>query len=275
MRDAALACGDAGGMLAVKAPLDEIQRVINDERLDVVVSNKNAPTQTVLSGSTEAISRAVAAFRARKISVTKLPVAAAFHSPLVAEAAKPFRAALNDVPFKPAQIPVYANTTGEPYPDDEQSARDLLGHQLARPVEFVRMLENMHAAGVRTFVEVGPGARLTGLVKVTLANREHVAFSLDASNGRNGLRDLARTVAQLAALGYHVDLRRWENGDALPEPKQQKMTVLLHGSNYRSPKTSVDPRDAVGRKPVNPNPKSMEPQQTSPPMTTAPPSIPS
>ena len=67
----------------------------------------------------------------------------------------------------------------------------LLADQLVRPVEFVKQIEAMYASGARTFLEVGPGSRLTKLVQAILEKKEHTAIALDASSGkRSGLFDL-------------------------------------------------------------------------------------
>jgi malonyl CoA-acyl carrier protein transacylase len=71
---------------------------------------------------------------------------------------------LAPIAFHTAQLPVYANSTAHEYPRDPQAARDLLAGQIARPVEFLEQIRNMAAAGMRTFVEVGPGSTLTKLV---------------------------------------------------------------------------------------------------------------
>src|SRR5207248_5523616 len=136
------------------------------------------------------VERAAQTLSARQLRHVRLPVAAAFHSPLVADAAGPFRAALGPIAFHTAQLPVFANSTAREYPRDPQQARDLLAGQLARPVEFVDQIRNMEAAGVRTFVEVGPGATLTRLVESILDGRPHHAIALDGSAGRrNGMLD--------------------------------------------------------------------------------------
>ena len=109
------------------------------------------------------------------------------------------------VPFADGTVPVFANTTGAAYPQAAEAARQLLAEQLARPVDFVDEIENLYAVGIRTFLEVGPGARLTGMVKAILGDRAHQALAVDASAGkRSGLLDLARTLAQLAAFGHAV-----------------------------------------------------------------------
>src|SRR5207248_4121662 len=102
---------DAGTMLAVLAPAETITRTLAEEGLDLVLANRNAPEQTVLSGPTAVIEKAEAAFAARQVRTRRLAVAAAFHSPLVAGARGPLRDALERVPLSPGTVPAYANTT--------------------------------------------------------------------------------------------------------------------------------------------------------------------
>src|SRR5262249_32732486 len=150
-----------------------------------------------------------------KLKATQLPVAAAFHSSLVADAAVPFRAALDGVSFNGANgVSVYANTTANTYPSDEREAKDLLANQLAKPGAFVEQIRAMAGTGVRTFVEVGPGSVLTRLVEAILEDGLDVTadcFSLDASGGkRSGVLDLGNVLARLAAGGHAVTLTAWE-----------------------------------------------------------------
>jgi acyl transferase domain-containing protein len=237
--------GDKGSMLAVSAPLAKVSEIIAQEKLDLVIANRNAPSQAVLSGATREIARAAALFSAASLTCKKLPVAAAFHSPLVADAAAPFLAALEKVALNKARLPVYANTTAGIYPADAAQAKALLAAQLGEPVEFVAEIEAMYAAGVTGFLEVGPGNRLTGLVQAILGERPHLACALDASTGkRSGVADLARMLAQLAALGYGVKLAAWDEGHRPEDPSKGKkpvMTVPLCGANYLKPKTKKPP----------------------------------
>ncbi|OGR44486.1 MAG: hypothetical protein A2X35_00010 [Elusimicrobia bacterium GWA2_61_42] len=233
--------GDRGGMLAVQAGLADVEKVVKEEKLDLIIANKNAPAQFVLSGRTEEIKRAAAAFASRGLKSTQLQVSAAFHSPLVAGAQKEFAAALEKVKFDKPVAAVYANKTAEAYPENPGKAREILASQLASPVEFTAMIEKMYAAGTRVFLEVGPGSRLTGLASAILAGKPHTAFALDASAGkRSGIADAARALARLAALGYKLDLAAWENGEAgvkdVLENKVSKLAVKLTGANYRSPR---------------------------------------
>ena len=237
--------GDKGSMLAVSAPLARVGEVIAQEKLDLVIANRNAPSQAVLSGGSAEIKRALAAFTARGLTCKELPVAAAFHSSLVADAAAPFLAALEQIEMKQARIPVYANTTAAVYPADPAAAKAQLAAQLAKPVEFVAVIEAMYASGVTSFVEVGPGNRLTGLVQAILGERPHVALALDASSGkRSGVADLARTLAQLAVSGHGVRLAAWDEGHrpaAAANGKKPAMTIPLCGANYMKPKPKRPP----------------------------------
>jgi acyl transferase domain-containing protein len=235
------AAGTQGAMLAVQATLQTIRELLRAENLDLVLANKNAPNQTVLSGPTAAIDRAATAFAAQQIRAQRLAVSAAFHSPLVASAAQPFRAALESSEFPRGTMPVFANSTAAAYPDDPAAARDLLAGQLARPVEFVREIERLHEAGIRTFLEVGPGHRLTGLVSAILQGCDHEALALDRSNGqRSGMFDLACCLAQLAALGHDIALSAWDAEAPLPQPpadsSKRAFLVPLCGANYVKPK---------------------------------------
>lgn len=231
--------GDRGTMLAVSAPLAEVEKLLADEGLDLVLANRNTPEQGVLSGATSEIARAVRILDSRGMRFKELTVAAAFHSPLVASAAAPFADALAKSEFRPGQKVVFANTSGQAYPANAEVARQLLATQLASPVEFVTEIESLYASGIRAFVEVGPGARLTGMVKAILSGREHQALALDSSGGqRSGVHDLARLLGQLVVLGYGVDLKLWDSGYAQERAaiaKKKGMSVPLCGANYFIP----------------------------------------
>ncbi|MBT0654028.1 type I polyketide synthase, partial [Geomobilimonas luticola] len=252
--------GDKGGMLAVPAPLATVEQILAEEKIDLVIANRNAPAQAVLSGNSAEIDRAATIFASRKLTCKRLPVAAAFHSALVADAAAPFLAALADIELSPGTLPVYANTTAATYPTDPAAAKELLAGQLAKPVEFVAEIEAMYAAGIRTFVEVGPGARLSGLIDAILGERDHATVAVDASSGRRaGIADLARTLAQLAVLGHNVRLAAWDESYHPPvssTTKKPAMTIPLCGANYVQPKPvrpPVAPKPAVAT--VSPAPQ--------------------
>jgi acyl transferase domain-containing protein/NAD(P)-dependent dehydrogenase (short-subunit alcohol dehydrogenase family) len=244
LRGSLMACSagsEAGAMLAVRARAESVARLLGEEGLDLVVANKNSPEQTVLSGPAAVIARAEEALSRCGLLAQRLAVANAFHSPLVAAAAEPFRRALEPLSLPPGRVPVFANTTGAAYPEDPTAARDLLAGQLARPVEWIAEVEQLYAAGMRTFVEIGPGRRLSGLVRAILGDRDHASVALDASEGkRDGVFDLACCLAELASHGHAVRLDAWDpealHCEARPDNGRPTLTVPLCGANYVKPR---------------------------------------
>ena len=250
-----------GGMLAVGAPLTQVEAAIKEMAVDLVVANYNSPNQVVLSGRIPEIDRATELFSQRNLRGKKLQVAAAFHSPLVATASRAFRPELEGVEFAPSHMPVYANSTATEYPADPQAARDLLASQLARPVNFVNEIEQMYADGVRTFLEVGPGGVLTGLVNSILSGREFRAIALDSSNGRRGgVFDLAHALAQLSASGHSVRLDAWDpSTSSTAETTSNRLRIPISGANYVKPRTPLPPRPPMNVSTVQDEPSSQPP----------------
>ncbi|MDP3284750.1 MAG: phosphopantetheine-binding protein, partial [Desulfobacterales bacterium] len=146
-------------------------------------------------------------------------------------ALKAFLQTFLDVSFSPAQIPVFSNTTGKPYPTDPESVKKLLGEQLLHPVNFAGEIENMYESGIRTFIETGPKSVLTGLVKSILKGREFNAVSIDSSSGRLfGVFDLAKVICRIASAGYGVNLGIWE--DPPGKAENRRMSIPISGANY-------------------------------------------
>ncbi|HWL94748.1 MAG TPA: SDR family NAD(P)-dependent oxidoreductase [Phycisphaerae bacterium] len=233
--------GDRGAMLAVKAAAEDVAELVESAGLDVVVANRNSPTQCVLSGERAAVAKAAELCKQRGLAATPLRVSGAFHSRLMEDALQPFRNALEATEFAASNIEVYANSTGMAYPSTSAESRRLLGDQLVRPVDFVTEIQTMHDAGARVFVEVGPRTVVSGLIADILKGRLHVMMAVDASAGRgSGVLDLAAVLARLAALGFEVDLTRWER--PVSDPRVPKMTVSLSGANYRAARKERPPK---------------------------------
>lgn len=124
--------------------------------------NYNCPGQLVVAGEKSQLEAFAAEVAAVKGRAKVLNVSGGFHSPFMAGAAEGLRAELESYSVKPPRMPVYANFTAEPY---GENAKELLVKQVSNPVKWQQTVENMIAGGVDTFVEVGAGKTLSGLIK--------------------------------------------------------------------------------------------------------------
>jgi [acyl-carrier-protein] S-malonyltransferase len=176
LRGRLMAEAGGGGMLAVRLrDRETLERVARCH--DLVVANDNAPGQQVLAGTVEALEAAAEELREHGAAVQRLPVAGAFHSPLMASAVAPFRAALAEVELAETRIPVLSGVTAEPFDD----VRERLAEAVVSPVRWLDSMRALAARGVDRFVETGPGRILTGLVRRSLDGVEAEAPLLSDS----------------------------------------------------------------------------------------------
>jgi acyl transferase domain-containing protein/NAD(P)H-dependent flavin oxidoreductase YrpB (nitropropane dioxygenase family) len=205
--------GDAGGMAAVSGSRDQVVGAIEGVS-GVVVANDNAPDQIVLSGPSSSIDEALVELERAGISARRLPVACAFHSPVVASAADVFRGVLGEHDVREPSFPVFANATAAQYPTNPDEIRELLARQLAEPVRFVEQVEAMYVAGARVFVEAGPGCVLSGLVTRILGDRDHVVVPCDQA-GEDGIEQFLRALGTISVNGGQLEAAKlFEGRDA-------------------------------------------------------------
>jgi [acyl-carrier-protein] S-malonyltransferase len=134
----------------------------------LAVANDNAPSQVVVSGEWAALDRLPAAVKELGAKrVVPLNVGGAFHSPLMAPAVEAFRPALAAAPLADPAIPLVANATAE-VATSAAELREVLTRQLTGRVRWTESIRRLGALGVDTFVEVGPGTVLGGLIRRTL-----------------------------------------------------------------------------------------------------------
>ena len=164
-----MARADADGGMAAVIGLsrEDVERVVETvgRPTELVVANDNAPGQAVISGRREALEAAEEPMRAAGARrVIRLPVSGAFHSPLMAGVAVELATAFESESWADARVPVVSNVTAEPLTDAHR-LRALLAEQVRSPVEWVRCVQRMTDEGVDTFVELGSGAALVGMVR--------------------------------------------------------------------------------------------------------------
>ncbi|MFE6616431.1 SDR family NAD(P)-dependent oxidoreductase [Amycolatopsis sp. NPDC057786] len=225
---AEVAGADPGAMAAVKASSEELAAALDHP--DVILANHNAPGQTVLSGPTAAIEEAVRELRTQGIGAKRIPVACAFHSPLVAGASDVFAVDLDNAEIGEPGPPVWSNRTARPY--EAGAVRTELAAQIGSPVRFVELIEDMYAAGARTFVEAGPGQVLSRLVKDILGDRPHTVIPCDP--GGPGLRGFLTALARLALTGVDVRTERLFRGRVRVGPLP-KPAWTVDGQTVRAP----------------------------------------
>jgi len=154
------------------------------------VANRNSPGQVVVSGERAAVEAAVEAARglgARRAIL--LPVSVAAHSPLMAGAAEGMRGVLAGVAFADPVVPLVANADAHALTTGEACRAELVEH-LTTGVDWVAAVEAMAAAGVTTFIEVGPGRVLSGLIKRIAPDLAALALDDPSAPGRLALPDL-------------------------------------------------------------------------------------
>ncbi len=253
-----------GAMLAVLASRSQVESCQAAQSGSVVIANHNSPQQIVVAGPVAEIDAFAGALSERAIEVRRLPVSTAFHSPLVAAAARPLEEFLRGVEFADPRTPVYSNVTAKPYPSASAIA-PLVAEQLCRPVLFHDQIEAMYADGARIFVEIGPGAALSQLVGQSLAGRNHLAVSLDGKV-KDAVWRLWSAFGQLCSAGLALELNSfWEASHGCPPAAETRspVTVGIRGANFgkryppllgeevAEPSNSSRPFDAAAPAPPN------------------------
>jgi [acyl-carrier-protein] S-malonyltransferase len=153
-----------GSMAAILGLADEAVESLCRKIHNVWPANYNCPGQLVISGETDAVDEACdEAQREGARRAIRLRVSGAFHSPLVALAAERFRPAIEKIEFKVPSAQFVSTVTAKL--EDVKGFRSLLVEQLTAPVKFTQAAREMVGNGVTTFVEVGPGNVLSGLLK--------------------------------------------------------------------------------------------------------------
>jgi [acyl-carrier-protein] S-malonyltransferase len=213
----------------------------------LAVANDNAPGNVVVSGEWAALERLPAAAKELGAKrVVPLNVGGAFHSPLMAPAVEVFEPHLAAAPLRDPAIPVVANATAEPVTDAEE-LRTLLARQLTGRVRWTGSVRRMAALGVDTFIEVGPGTVLSGLIKRTVEGTKVLAAG-DAE-GVAAVADALRTQAD----GDAADATKsGDQGEVVVLPERFAVSPG-HGrfypvtpSRFNDERPYVEPGDLLG-----------------------------
>ncbi|NWF71259.1 MAG: acyltransferase domain-containing protein, partial [Chloroflexi bacterium] len=210
---------DNGWMAAVLAPYDVVEATLKQVDGYVVPANINSASQCVIGGNSKAVEKAIALFAEKGYKAMQLPVSHAFHTRIVAPASGPLRKVLDRLHIAPPTLPLVANVTGDFYPTTVEEIKDILQLQIASPVQWVKGLQTLYDAGVRTFTEVGPKRALKGFVDDVFGDK-HDVLSLMTNHPKNGeLPSFNQALCGLFAVGYFMQ------AEALPVAPAQVSAV--------------------------------------------------
>jgi acyl transferase domain-containing protein/NAD(P)-dependent dehydrogenase (short-subunit alcohol dehydrogenase family)/acyl carrier protein len=218
---------EAGTMAAVSADAEAITKAL-DGMEGITLANHNSPRQTVISGANAAVQAAIQKLEAAGLTARPIPVACAFHSPLMEPARERFAEVLARQTFAKPRAAVFSNTLGGQYPEDPKEIAALLAGHLVCPVKFVDEIRAMYEQGARVFVEVGPKGVLTGLARQILEGKDARFVQIDSD--RNGLVQFLHALAQLAAEGVPVETAQLLRGRVpQPEPEARETGWMVNG----------------------------------------------
>lgn len=200
--------GEIGrGVLLSVGALDRASReALLAEEPTLCLAMDNCPNQVVLFGPPEACARAEARLAAAGAICQRLPFDRGYHTPAFAAMAAAFRRYFEAQPFGPGRVRLYSACSAAPFPDEPAAIRALAARQWEAPVRFTETLQRLADDGIRCFLELGPGATLSGFVTDTLRDAPGLrVLSADARRG-GGLKALLGAVAGLHLAGHALDL---------------------------------------------------------------------
>jgi len=238
---------DTGTMIAVVGSPAKVAEDIKNIK-DISIANYNSNNQVVVAGVTSQIAIAIQELKAKGYKVVPLPVSAAFHTPLVGHAQKPFAAAIDNAKFNKPVVPVYSNGTAKAHSNKAADIKKSLKNHILESVHFNEEIDNIYADGGRVFVEFGPKNVLTKLVENILKEKDDVvAISVNANPKKSADMQMRQAAVQMAVLG--LELNEIDPYSAvkrpLVAPKMSPLSMKLTGASYVSPKTKKAFDDAL------------------------------
>ena len=220
-----------GAMARVNLEASEVRTLI--EGRPVKIACLNGPREIVISGSADAVEEIVANLRARGISAQRLPVSLAFHSPLVAPAARVLADYLGRLDFQPLKQPVVSTVTGDYVPLDADLP-DMLTKQIIEPVRFMDAVAQA-SQGLDLWIEAGPGM---GLARLAHGITDVPVVSIDA--GGPSLGGFLKSVGAAHTLGATVDCEALFESRFTRPFDEERRQIFITNPCERAPKFAED-----------------------------------
>ena len=192
-------------LLAIAAPREQVEAIAKEAGGDIYLAVENCPHQAVLIGEPAAAERARALVERQGLIYEQLAYDRAVHTPLFEPFTADLRRLYEQVPVRPATMPLYSCATTKRYPDDPADIREIFLRHWSRPVEFQRTIEALYDEGCRVFIEVGPRGNLSAFVEDILRGRPSCVIPANVMR-RSGITQLNHLVGMLAAHGVDLDL---------------------------------------------------------------------
>ncbi|MCP4426266.1 MAG: acyltransferase domain-containing protein, partial [Chloroflexi bacterium] len=231
---------DNGRMAAVLAPFDVVEQILGEIDGYVVPANINSHSQCVFGGESPAVEKALKVFEEKGYKAMQLPVSHAFHTKIVAPAGGPLREVFDRLRFAEPQLPLVANVTGELYPTTVEAIKDILQEQVASPVQWVKGLETLYDAGVRTFIEVGPKRALRSFVNDVFADKDDIVALITNHPKFGELPTFNQALCGLYAAGYGaVPSTKSEEQEMPMQPETKKPAPPLSAAESASIETLI------------------------------------
>jgi malonyl CoA-acyl carrier protein transacylase len=199
----------AESSVAVSACPRTLLNEVIEQTPDLYLAMDNSPSQVVLAGRATAIDAAIERIAGRGAICVRLPFEHAYHTPLFAAWKKRLDELYRGIAAGRGHVPLYSCATAGPYPADPDGARALATGQWATVVRFGDTIERLYDDGYRTFLEVGPGNKLTGLVDDVLRRRPHLAVAA-CNSVRPDLEQLHHLAGELFVNGFPIDARKFD-----------------------------------------------------------------
>ncbi|MCO5176896.1 MAG: acyltransferase domain-containing protein [Thermomicrobiales bacterium] len=185
-------------LLAIAAPRTQVDAIAQEAGGDIYLAVENCPHQAVLIGELAAAERARAIVERQGLIYEQLTYDRAVHTPLFEPYTADLRQLYEQVPVRPATIPLYSCATTRRYPEAPDEVREIFLRHWSQPVEFQRTIEALYDEGCRVFVEVGPRGNLSAFVEDILRGKPSCVMPANVMR-RSGITQLNHLVGMLTA----------------------------------------------------------------------------
>jgi acyl transferase domain-containing protein len=209
-RDEIRAATDVAMLAVTASSRRALEDLLKSESTSALIALDNCPQQAILCGRNDDLVRIEAGLRERgdicfRISELTIPV----HTQLFPVPARDLKRIYDRIEITSPASPAYSCATAAPFPREPEEIRDLLVSQWSAPVRFRDTIERLYSEGIRTFIEVGPGGRLTGFTRDILRGSDALAIATNIE-GKDTLSQLRVFLAQLFVRGYPLDLKPFQ-----------------------------------------------------------------